>query len=173
MFCYINKPSNQKDLYFALNRAMQNEGTQKIRGVYVIFKNDICLYVGQSENIPSRLATHMCGKYETATRIIVFEDIDEADLIESEKYMIKEYKPIENILADYTCNIDIKKTMGIIHDIELGADESVRGYFEYEILIERRNLFISDRDCLPDIYAMDKNIKKTFIDTLKASGDIK
>ena len=88
--------------------------TYKISGLYAIFKEDICLYVGQSKNIPSRLSTHLTGRYEEADRIDVcficedfFGDFHErskaaqtAILVNNENELINRLKPIENIFVD-------------------------------------------------------------------------
>ena len=59
---------NQKVLYFKLNNTfnlqVDSELNHKFSGIYAIFKDDICLYVGQSSNLASRIATHLKGKYK-------------------------------------------------------------------------------------------------------------
>lgn len=140
MFICLDKPSLQKELYFAMNKALTLQfNEQKIRGVYAIYKNNICLYVGQSSNVASRLATHLCGKYEECDRIVIFEDIEQTlDLIPSEKYLIQYLKPIENILADYSENIDINDLMQHFHDHALDAPL----LSSYDIIVDKHTLFI-------------------------------
>lgn len=112
------KEFEQKVLYFKLNNAFnvqtESESNHKFAGVYAIFKDDICLYVGQSKNIASRLATHMKGKYTQATEIYAWniEDVGYSDymqrstkskeeiLLNCEKWLMTKLKPIENISID-------------------------------------------------------------------------
>ena len=121
----------QKMIYFKLNNSfnmdLESETNHKIAGVYAIYKDEICLYVGQSKNIASRLATHMMGKYKDFTDIFVWniEDIGFSDfkdrdknvkdniLINTEKWLITKLKPIENIIADMSFALPKDK----IHEI--------------------------------------------------------
>jgi len=118
----------QKTLYFKLNNAfnmdMENELNQKLQGIYAIYSNNICLYVGQSKNLASRIATHIRGKYEKSTEIYLWniEDIGFNDFLRrskaiqqsildnSEKLYMQKLKPIDNV------NIDM--------DFKLNEDES-------------------------------------------------
>mgnify|MGYP005614543251 FL=1 len=87
MFCFFSKNISQKELFFQINHVINNGKNEKgIKGVYAIFKNDICLYVGQSSNIASRLATHISGKYSDSTKIFIFKKTNEENLIINEKY---------------------------------------------------------------------------------------
>lgn len=90
------------------------EFSYKMAGIYAIYKDDLCLYVGQSKNLASRIATHLCGKYQTCTNIYAWkiEDIGFSDyrtyikeiqqqiLDKSEKYLMSILKPIENLDID-------------------------------------------------------------------------
>ena len=38
MFCCINRKSNQKELYFDIDRAFRLNNDKKISGIYVLFK---------------------------------------------------------------------------------------------------------------------------------------
>ncbi len=109
---------SQKVAYFKLNNAfnmdINSELNYKLAGIYAIYKDDICLYVGQSKNLASRLATHLKGKYKASTCIYLwnieelgFSDFNIRDkqsqlsiLENSEKYIMGKLKPIENILFD-------------------------------------------------------------------------
>lgn len=103
-FTYMRKPREQKHLYFEINRVFE----ERVKGIYSIYKDDICLYVGQSKNLASRIATHLKGKYENCDRVDVFVDIEETDeLLKLEKYMIQKLKPIENVLADFTEELNV------------------------------------------------------------------
>ena len=57
-------------MFFDLKWMFQkSNGLIKTIGVYTIYNDDICVYVGQSKNIASRLATHLSGRYKKATKI--------------------------------------------------------------------------------------------------------
>ena len=115
----------QKALYFKLNNAFNmNYATEeniKIVGIYAIYSNNTCLYVGQSKNIASRIATHLRGKYQNSTDIYIW-DIEELGfsdfkkrsqksreqiLNNAEKYIMSILKPIDNI--DIDMDIKIKE----------------------------------------------------------------
>lgn len=112
MFSCFRKNKEQKKLYYQIDQEFKkSDYEEKISGVYAIYNNDICLYVGQSKNIASRLATHLCGKYKLCSHILVFPTIEaEQELISLEKFTMCELKPIDNILVDFTekvCREDI------------------------------------------------------------------
>lgn len=112
------KEFEQKVLYFKLNNSINMntdvELSYKMSGIYAIYKDDLCLYVGQSSNLASRVATHLSGKYQTATHIYAWKiedigfpdyrtyikEIKEQILDKSEKYLMSILKPIENIDID-------------------------------------------------------------------------
>ncbi len=125
MLASFERPETSKHLYFNLNNSLHLANpmfspTYKIAGLYAIFKNDICYYVGQSKNVPSRLSTHLNGKYESCDLVKVyfvceygFEDFyqrskesQKAILENNERYLIKELNPIENIMVDNDLKID-------------------------------------------------------------------
>lgn len=112
------KEFEQKVLYFKLNNSLNmNLGSTKdykVVGIYAIYKDDLCLYVGQSKNLASRIATHLKGKYENATNIYMWDiekigfadfrsytkEIQEQIIIRCEKYLMTVLKPIENLDID-------------------------------------------------------------------------
>jgi hypothetical protein len=112
------KDFEQKVLYFKLNNALNmnidSELNLKFAGIYAIYKDNICLYVGHSKNLASRIATHIKGKYENFTDIYLWniEEIGFPDFVErslgsqesiltnSEKYLMTKLKPIENLDID-------------------------------------------------------------------------
>jgi len=104
----------QKTLFYKLANAfnMENDSikNEKVCGIYAIFHNDLCLYVGQSKNMASRLATHIKGKYGKATDIYVWSELEE-DLDDAEKSKMSFFKPIENVLIDMSCDEDDRKHM--------------------------------------------------------------
>ena len=121
MFVCTNRPRLQKELYFVLNKFLSSDiRGNKLSGIYAIYKDGICLYVGMSNNMGSRLATHLSGKYASVDRILVFADecgVD--DLIPSEKWLIKLLKPMENLLVNFSEEIDSSKIMKQFKDNEL------------------------------------------------------
>ncbi len=148
MFALFEKEQEQKDLFFQLKQYMQYD-KQKLAGIYAIFKDDICLYVGQSKNIPSRLATHLNGKYKIADTIFVFhDDADIDDLLPSEKYLIKHLKPIENVLVNFTEDIETSELIHTFYDYEKGAFKDLMDWFSYKIVNDTNELFICD-DSVP------------------------
>ena len=125
---------SQKVLYFKLNNSFNmeiiKEENLKLAGIYAIFKDGICLYVGQSKNLASRIATHLKGKYENADYVCVwniehigfsnfyYEDtINQSHILDNaEKFIMKELKPIENILIDFNFESEDDKTPLISFD---------------------------------------------------------
>ena len=113
----------QKELYFRINNVLNLEKStqeKEISGIYAIYKKGICLYVGQSKNLASRVATHLCGKYKEADYIYIFDirdigfsdydkrnDVSKKSILDNcEKYMISLLKPIENIIADFSFTLE-------------------------------------------------------------------
>ena len=118
MLSVFIKPESSKELYFKLNNSLQIFSPvitkhYKIHGVYAIYKDGVCYYVGQSKNLPSRISTHLCGKYALADRVELFfvdgdffpdyidlsKDKQKTILEASESYLIDKLKPVENILV--------------------------------------------------------------------------
>lgn len=117
------KEFEQKVLYFKLNNSFNmnlvSTKDYKIAGIYAIYRDDLCLYVGQSKNLASRLATHLKGKYENCTNIYVWnieeigfsefrtyiKDIQEQIIIRCEKYLMSILKPIENLDIDMSFHL--------------------------------------------------------------------
>ena len=118
MQAMFKMPKEGKSIYFKLNNSLHlldppTSSTYKISGIYAIYKNDICYYVGQSKNLPSRVATHLSGKYSVADRVdLFFVDLeafgdfydrskeDQSRILENnESRAIDLLEPIENILV--------------------------------------------------------------------------
>lgn len=148
MFVCIDRQKEQKELYFSLDNLFALDyGKRKIRGIYVIFKDAICMYVGQSGNVASRLATHLSGKYENADKLLIFEDSGEVEnLTPSEKYAIQLFKPIENILADYSEKISVNDLIDRFFDYE----KSGRLFYSYEIMINSSQVFLCNSESFVD-----------------------
>ena len=133
MIAVFDKPETSKELYFRLNNAFQLGDVQlspayKVAGLYAIYKNDICHYIGQSGNLASRLSTHLTGKYESADRVDLFylsgfDDFYERTkktqktiLENNETRLMQLLKPIENIVFDMDKNIAIEHLFTSIAD---------------------------------------------------------
>jgi predicted GIY-YIG superfamily endonuclease len=118
MVCQFDiKELKQKMLYYKIQNTfnIENSNTHTYAGIYVIIKNDYPVYVGQSKNLASRIATHLKGKYAEADMILAFDvrELGWADfhsknttskqeiLNNAEKYIIKVLKPTENIIVDF------------------------------------------------------------------------
>ena len=119
MLTRFHKPDDGKELYFKLNSSFQivnltcASPTHKYAGVYAIYKNDICYYVGQSQNIASRLSQHLTGKYDSATRVDCFLVVENGftdfhsrnkesrkSILEyNEMAFMDRLKPIENLIT--------------------------------------------------------------------------
>ena len=77
MIASFERPQESKPLYFNLNNSFHLSNiscseTYKIAGIYALFMGGVCYYVGQSKNIPSRLSTHLTGKYKLVDEIHIY-----------------------------------------------------------------------------------------------------
>ena len=160
---------NQKVLYFKLNNTfnlqIDSELNHKIFGIYAIFKDNICLYVGQSSNLASRVATHLKGKYNSATDIFIWnvENIGFSDfksrnkesqksiLDNCEKYVMSKLKPIENIAID----MDFKLTEDATPVICFESNSCIT------ILINEQYLLITDYS---SYHFEDKNVDIDYLE---------
>lgn len=119
MLTHFEIPEDSKEFYFKLNSSFQivkfDEASPnyKFAGIYAIYKDDVCYYVGQSQNLANRLTQHLTGKYETADRVDCFLVIDNGfyDFFERSKetrklilennelLFMSKLKPIENLIT--------------------------------------------------------------------------
>lgn len=119
MLTYFNRDLDSKQLYFKLSSSFQITNLEdqsdnlKFAGVYAIFKNNICYYVGQSQNLASRLSQHLTGRYESADNIKIylaipngftlFSEFDKESrktiLDNNEQKLINMLKPVENLIT--------------------------------------------------------------------------
>lgn len=154
MICAFNTTDlDQKALYFKLKSSFEISDIESYIGLYSIHKNGVCVYVGQSKNIPSRLATHLKGKYKTADLVKIylavnngFSDINgrskgsiESVLTSNEKMLIKHLEPIENIIADYDFELDNNKCFHYF------TDEDYRTH-DAEILVSESEMYFATND---------------------------
>lgn len=166
MIASFIRPEDSKEIYFKLNNSFQLSdpiisSTYKISGLYAIYKGDICLYVGQSKNIPSRLSTHLTGRYSIADRVDIyficqdsFENFHEKSknsqtsiLLNNESYLINALNPTENIIVDRECvsnkNIFISLHDGPnppYHDMQIFLDS------EYITIVDEPYFFLDTID---------------------------
>ncbi len=148
----------QKALYFKLNNAFNmsyaTEENIKIVGIYAIYSNNTCLYVGQSKNIASRIATHLRGKYQNSTDIYIwdieelgFADFKKRDqksreqiLNNAEKHIMSILKPIDNI--DIDMDIKIKEDEQPVFKIDNNSTFSVHIDSEYLKICDDSLMFL-------------------------------
>lgn len=151
----------QDILYFKLSNALNMDRmvkmNEKLSGIYAIYKDDVCVYVGQSKNLASRLATHLRGKYSMATSIFCWT-VDGEKLDNHEKYVMADLKPIENLMIDMDFSFPDDDTL----DISLG-------YTDITIAIPRRGgkLIIADYD-----RGGEADSIATMVEFLNHKGDI-
>ena len=162
MITCFKKSKSQKELFSQLNHSMIIESDEKtIKGVYIIFKNNVCVYVGQSSNVANRLATHLSGKYKNANEIFVFVPEYEEDLIITEKYCIQKLQPIENLRVDFDERISIDDIFAIFHDYEKGAYENMLEFYDFKIKNDDENIFITT-DPNENVFNITKNNEYVF-----------
>ena len=162
MITCFKKSESQRELFSQLNHSMSIKSDEKtIKGVYIIFKDNVCVYVGQSSNVASRLATHLSGKYKNANEIFVFENANDEDLIITEKYCIQKLQPIENLRVDFDEKINIDDIFGIFHDYEKGAYEKMLEYYDFKIKNDDEYIFITT-DHRNDVFNITKNNENVF-----------
>lgn len=121
MFTTFYKPdlSDSKELYFKLNNSLNicasdyQSQTFKFAGIYAIFKGGICYYVGQSQNLASRLSQHLSGKYQDCDKVKIFmpqpngfskfyfqpKDDRRQILENNEMLLMSILKPVENLIT--------------------------------------------------------------------------
>lgn len=181
---FINTRLDQKELFFDLKSKL-NMGDCS-HGWYVIFKDDICLYVGQSKNLPSRIATHLKGKYNTADKILIYQSYGDIkdELLLTEQLLMQIFKPIENILVDYSKDIDTDELSEslIIYELEYLKEISKDNYentysrllnnFNYQIILDKKDGILVSGDLPAMLYDMPKSIRY-ISETIKIINDCK
>jgi len=164
MFTLFKKPKDSKELFFALSNSFQiaspdnKSPTHKFAGLYAIYKGCTCYYVGQSQNLASRISQHLSGKYSSCDRVAVyfatnegFDDFYDRDkesrklvLENNEMMLIKRLKPIENLITpnSYYNPDECKLFFSLYPD----SDDDPSLF----INIERRSISVSE-DKSPDL----------------------
>ena len=178
---------DSKGLYFKLGNAFQlsdeiyHSKQYKFAGLYAIYKNDICLYVGQSQNLCSRISTHLTGRYSSADRVDFFmavsNDFDDfydrnkisrKNILETnELKLINELKPTENIIVDRELDCDDRQLFSCIR-AKYDEDEGEIGVIhpDISVYLDRFNVTVADGYLDPTwISGISKNILKSDIET--------
>lgn len=106
---------DQRQLFYKLRSAFSlldfQVDSDRKAGIYAIFTDDICNYIGMSQNLASRLSQHLSAKYESCTEVLIFdpcqngfddffdwnEEARKAILGVNEKEMMTIFKPTENL----------------------------------------------------------------------------
>ena len=155
MFSCFDRYGTQKELYFKI-KSVFDISECSLSGVYAIYSNNTCHYVGQSKNLPSRLATHLSGKYKKSDTIFIWNNYEEEDLIASEKWLIKRLEPTENLMVDFSEDIDINSIIDAFHNCEKDAFNITEDKRQTMTIInEKSKLFIADSEISENIYSND------------------
>lgn len=177
-FCSVDS----KDLYFKLNNSLLMSDpfvisqTMKVAGLYAIYKNNLCLYVGQSKNLASRIATHLTGKYKSCNRVDVFyicemyEDFytreakTQKEILEhNEMFLINTLNPTENIIVD-------RELVSIGDDIFCRLIDGPRPpYADAFISVSDNSICVTDDPfhCIYDLHQSIHDAYKDLIDNTK------
>jgi len=182
MLAVFERPEESKALYFHLNNAIHLasppcSSTYKIAGIYAIYKNDVCYYVGQSTNLPSRLATHLTGKYSVVDRVELHfigdetyknfytqpKHIQKMILENNESWLISELKPIENLIVK-DIKIPSNKLCDHFQDIEGSEDDDVHS--DLNIHIDDHSVTVSG-DMFTGIACVSAAVTKEYNDEMQ------
>lgn len=166
MLTHFEKPEDSKELYFKLSNSFHltmfedRSSTSKFAGLYAIFKNDVCMYVGQSQNLASRLSQHLSGKYESADKVLIFSAIsngyddffdrtkdDRKWILENnEKLLIKELQPIENLmLPDDGYSLDAQHSFDFF-EYKAESDDFTNIWFSSKLYLFDRHITVTQDD---------------------------
>lgn len=142
LLSFSHENMEQRELFYTLKTAFalaeETINETKIPAIYSIHKDGICLYVGQSKNVASRLATHIKGAYSKADKIYIYPIVDHGFsgfwdfcdktqknvLVNNEIALMNHLKPTENKLCDYSKKIKHDYVADNILDYINGEDSS-------------------------------------------------
>ena len=68
-----------------------------ISGVYILIRDDVPVYVGQSKNVFQRIAQHQAGASFEFDKFRVIP-CDQSELLELEARLIRHFEPCENVM---------------------------------------------------------------------------
>ena len=166
MLTHFEKPEESKELYFKLSNSFHltmfddRSSNSKFAGLYAIYKNDVCMYVGQSQNLASRLSQHLSGKYESADKVLIFSaisngfegffDFPKEDrrwvLENNEKLLIKELQPIENLMLpedDYDLG---EHHQFNFFDMKVESSEYIETWFSSKLYLYDHHITVTSDD---------------------------
>ena len=153
MLSIFHLSDTNRQLYFNLNSSIQlldppMSSKYKIPGLYSIYKNNICLYVGQSGHLPSRISDHITGRYCDFDFIrLYFVDVDgfsdfferpedcQRQILENnEAELLSILKPIENLAFDR----DSKRHENLLFDglNDEAYNATIYKYYSYLTVLE-------------------------------------
>ncbi len=166
MLTHFERPGESRELFFKLSDSLHitnfddRSDTSKFAGLYSLYKNGNCMYVGQSQNLASRIAQHLTGKYESVDKVVIFmaaangfddfynrsKESRKTILENNEKVLIKQLKPIENL--NLPCdNFDIRedKKFHMFNEVNVESGETLEEtYGSAFITLDRHYLLVSD-----------------------------
>tara|TARA_R110000850_G_scaffold24625_7_gene71918 strand:- start:260 stop:829 length:570 start_codon:yes stop_codon:yes gene_type:complete len=188
MFTSFERDIDPKNLYFKLNNSFQiisiehQSPAVKFAGLYAIYKNDVCYYVGQSQNLASRVCQHINGKYSSVDRVEIFlarasgfndfhsrsKESRKSILESNESNLIKILNPIENLMLpneDFAIGDDAVFTDLEEPDISLVLDEQHvtvhqgRHWHFYECKgLENHNSYVIDTVKMDGLESAEKEL---------------
>ena len=182
------RPESSRGLYFKLNNALHIHDpliskTYKIAGLYSIHKDNKCYYVGQSQNLPSRISDHLFGRYENADEVRVYfvcndgySDFYERNkesrkliLENNELKLMQLLNPIDNLIIDHD-----KKFKP--NELFLPLYEGWRNPESARILIEDLNLYTVCTFDHEEMFDIDKRLwmlHREFCELFAKKEDVK
>ena len=191
MLTHFEKPEESKELYFKLSNSFHltmfedRSSTSRFAGLYAIFKNDVCMYVGQSQNLASRVSQHLSGKYSSADKVLIFSvvsngfggffDFPKEDrkwvLENNEKLLIKELQPIENLmLPDDDYKLDEKHCFNFF-EYKVESSDYADLHFSSKLYIFDRHITVTQDDYVCSIrqdgFFEQYNSYRKSVDSLK------
>lgn len=181
MLSIFDRPEDSKNLYFKLNQSLlltinEHNGNFKYAGVYAIFKENICYYVGQTQNLSSRLSTHLTGKYINADKVLIFtayentcddfytlhKDDQKHHLLLNESVAIKLFKPIENIIVNYESDGEWNYMFDIFE--AYNTDQLLIQYAPLQIDVTESHITVHTGEIYEELYNIDINLLRDYME---------
>ena len=185
MLTLFDRPSCSKELFFSLSNSLQivtpdyKSSTHKYAGIYVIYKGDTCYYVGQSQNLPSRISQHLSGKYKDCERIEVYyakanglngfyeaqKSVRKEVLEHNELEFIRRLSPIENLI---TAPSDSSLNEGVAFDCLLSEEDDQPSSY---IFLNKNEVAVTTKRCMTFLeYDLTRNHSKEIARFVKLAG---
>lgn len=182
MLTVFDRPETSKELYFNLNNSLHlsyppYSSTYKIAGLYALYRDGTCYYVGQSKNLPSRISTHLTGRYESCDEVGIyylcesfFGDFYERtngsqkEILENnEKTLINLLNPVENL------DVDREFSIGDEYLFERFYSESQDIRPDATVYLSKFSVTVSDEPCIA-MHDIDDRVFMAYADLLKQQG---